>query len=144
MTNKNKAVSKRKDISRIDQDSKKTHGWYVRVVFQGKTHSKFFSDKKHGGKDSSLKVAITWRNHTRAKIGKSQSDKHIVTVAHNNTGIVGVILNEKLNRYEVNWVRPDGHQGKTSISIRKHGKVAALKLAIQKREVENQKRLDAK
>jgi hypothetical protein len=65
MTNKRKRVSKHKDISRIDQESKRTHGWYVRVSFQGKEHSKFFSDKKNGGKESALLAAITWRNNTR-------------------------------------------------------------------------------
>ncbi|MEN8142257.1 MAG: hypothetical protein ABFQ82_01510 [Thermodesulfobacteriota bacterium] len=42
-------LEKHKDVARIDQESKRTHGWYVRVRFKGKTHSKFFSDKKTGG-----------------------------------------------------------------------------------------------
>ena len=142
-TNKKKQVSKHKDIARIDQESKRTHGWYVRVSFQGTTHSKFFSDKKNGGKNSALLAAVTWRDNTRDKIGKPQSDRHMVTVARNSTGIVGVYLNEKLNRYDVSWVTPDGRQGKTSISIKKHGKAAALKLAIQKREEKNNERLTA-
>ena len=143
MTEKRKRVSKHKDIARIDQESKRTHGWYVRVCFQGKTYSKFFSDKKNGGKNSALLAAITWRDNTRNKIGKPQSNRNIVSVANNNTGIVGVFLDGKHNRYNVSWVKPDGRQGKTSVSINKHGKAAALKLAIQKREEENQKRLNA-
>jgi hypothetical protein len=143
MTNKRKRISKHKDISRIDQESKRSHGWYVRVSFQGKDHNKFFSDKKNGGKESALLAAITWRNNTRDKIGKPQSDRNITTVSRNSTGIVGVSLNKKLNRYNVSWVDPEGHQGKTSISIKKHGKAAALKLAIQKREEKNNERLAA-
>ncbi len=30
---------KHKDIARIDQETKRTHGWYVRVRFLGKTHA---------------------------------------------------------------------------------------------------------
>jgi hypothetical protein len=143
MTKKIRATSKYKDITRIDQPSKLTHGWYVRVCFKGKTHSKLFSDKMNGGKDAALKMSIIWRDKTRAKIGKPLSDRHIVTVSNTPTGIVGVRLNEKLQRYEVSWVRPDGSQNKTSVSIKKHGKKTALKLAIQKREEEENKRLIA-
>ena len=143
MTKEIRAVSKQKDIARIDQESKQTHGWYVRITFKGKQHSKFFSDKKNGGKNSSLLAAITWRDNTRTKIGKPQTDRRIVTVSNTPTGIVGVRLNEELQRYEISWVRPDGSQGKTSVSITKHGKKEALKLAIQKREEENSKKLVA-
>jgi hypothetical protein len=143
MTNKRKRISKHKDISRIDQESKRTHGWYVRVCFQGKEHSKFFSDKKNGGKVSALLASITWRDNTRDKIGKPQTDRYITTIARNNTGIVGVYLDEKLNRYEVSWVKLNGRKGGTSVSIKKHGKAAALKLAIQKREEKNNERLAA-
>jgi hypothetical protein len=143
MTNQNDAAFKHKDISRIDQDSKRTHGWYTRISFHGKTYSKFFSDKKSGGKNLALLSALAWRDLTRAKIGKPQSDRHIVTVARNNTGIVGVRLNEKMSRYEVSWVNPDGRQGKTTVSFNKRGKAAALKLAVRKREEKNQKRITA-
>ena len=43
-------LEKHKDVARIDQEDKRTHGWYVRVRFQGTTHSKFFSDGKCGGR----------------------------------------------------------------------------------------------
>ena len=35
-------LEKHKDVARIDQESKRTHGWFVRVKFMGKTHTKFF------------------------------------------------------------------------------------------------------
>ena len=119
-------LKKHKDIARIDQESKKTHGWYVRVRFKGKVHSKFFSDKKSGGKSSSLLSAIAWRDKTEKKLGKVRTNKHMVTVSNSGTGVVGVRLNEKLNRYEVSWVNDQGTQGKTSVSIAKHGKKKAF------------------
>ena len=59
MTNKKNTTKKHKDIARIDQESKGTFGWYVRVGFEGKQHSKFFSDKINGGKNSALRAAIS-------------------------------------------------------------------------------------
>lgn len=122
-------LERHKDIARIDQESKRTHGWYVRVRFGGTTHSKFFSDRKCGGRYSSLLSAMAWRDQIEAKFGKIRSDKHIVTVSHSSTGVVGVRLNEKMNRYEVSWVTSQGKQGKTSVSIGRHGKDKAFALA---------------
>lgn len=136
-----KILEKHKDVARIDQEDKRTHGWYVRVRFMGKTHSKFFSDGKYGGRYSSLLAALAWRDETEAKIGKIRTDKHIVTVSNTKTGVVGVRLNEKLNRYEVSWVNDIGKQGKTSVSIRKHGKNKAFELACQIRKEKEAERL---
>ncbi len=136
-------LEKHKDIARIDQEEKRTHGWYVRVRFYGKTHSKFFSDRKCGGRYSSLLAALAWRDKTEAKIGKIRTDKHVVTVSNTKTGVVGVRLNEKLNRYEVSWVTPAGKQGKTSVSIAKHGKKKAFERACAIRKKKEMERLAA-
>ena len=139
MENKEQVLlEKHKDIARIDQESKKTHGWYVRVRFLGTTHSKFFSDKKCAGKNSSLLLAISWRDKTEKKLGKARTNKHMVMVSNSGTGVVGVRMNEKLNRYDVSWVNDLGKQGKTSVSIFKHGKKKALSIACAiRREKEN-------
>ncbi len=131
-------LERHKDIARIDQESKRTHGWYVRVRFQGATHSKFFSDKKCGGRYSSLLSAIAWRDSTEKSLGKIRTNKHLVTVSNSGTGVVGVRLNSRFNRYEVSWVTTEGKQGKTSVSIRKHGRENAfLKACKIRREKES-------
>jgi hypothetical protein len=132
---------KHKDIARIDQASKRTYGWYARVRFKGETHSKFFSDGKHDGRDASLLTAIAWRDSTEKAIGKPRTDRNIVSVSRKNAGVVGVRLNEKLNKYEVSWVTPDGKQGKTSVSILKHGKDNAFRIACEKRKEKEMERL---
>ena len=132
-----------KDIARIDQLTKKTYGWYVRVRFQGKNHSKFFSDGKHGGRNAALLSAIAWRDNTEKKIGKPRTDRHIVTLSNTVTGVVGVRLNEKLNRYEVSWVNKQGKQGKTSVSLRRHGKQKAFAMACEIRQKKEAERLGA-
>lgn len=138
---KKMVLDKHKDIARIDQESKRTHGWYVRVRFEGKTHSKFFSDKKCGGRYSSLLSAIAWRDNTEQSLGKLRTNKHVVTVGHSGTGVVGVRLNKDKNRYEVSWVTPQGKQGKTSVSIAKHGKEKAFARACAIRQEKERQRL---
>lgn len=135
-------LEKHKDIARIDQESKRTHGWYVRVRFLGRTHSKFFSDKKCGGRYSSLLSAISWRDKVEKKLGKIRTNKHMVTVSNSTTGVVGVRLNEKLGRYEVSWVTQQGKQGKTSVSIKKHGKKSAFTKACSIRKEKERSRLE--
>ncbi len=134
-------LQKQKDIARIDQDSKRTHGWYVRVRFQGTTHAKFFSDKKCGGQYSSLLSAIAWRDTTERQLGKIRTNKHLVTVSNSVTGVVGVRLNDNFNRYEVSWVTAEGKQGKTSVSIRKYGKEGAFVRACSIRQEKERIRL---
>ncbi|MFN2366515.1 MAG: AP2/ERF family transcription factor [Desulfurivibrionaceae bacterium] len=136
-------LEKHKDVARIDQESKRTHGWYVRVRFLGKTHSKFFSDKKNGGRYSSLLSALAWRDKKEKELGKQRTDRHLVTVSNTSTGVVGVRLNEKLGRYEVSWVNKDGKQGKTSVSVAKHGKKKAFERACEIRKKKEAIRLAA-
>ena len=66
----------------------------------------------------------------------------MVTVSNSSTGVVGVRLNEKLNRYEVSWVTHQGKQGKTSVSIKKHGKKAAFAKASSIRQGKERSRLE--
>ncbi len=139
----NLLVEKHKDIARIDQEKKRTHGWYVRVRFRGKTYSKFFSDRKCGGRYSSLLSALAWRDKTEVKLGKQRTDKHVVTVTSSKSGVVGVRLNEKMNRYEVSWVTATGKQGKTSVSIARHGKKEAFAKACEIRKIKEAERLSA-
>lgn len=52
-----------KGISRIDQDERRTHGWYVRVRLRsGRYASKLFSDKSHGSKKKALDAAAAYRD----------------------------------------------------------------------------------
>jgi hypothetical protein len=132
-----------KDIARIDQESKRTYGWYARVNWRGIQHRRFFSDKKLGGKNSALLAAIAWRDSTYVRIGKPWSNLHQISVASNSTGVVGVRLNEKLNRFEVSWVNQVGKQGKTSVSIQKYGRRKAFERARAIRREKEAARLSA-
>ena len=123
-------LEKNKDIARLDQPEKKTHGWYVRVRFKGTTYCKFFSDKKAGGRQVALLAAISWRNAKERELGKPRTDRHMVTAGNTGTtGIIGVVFDQKRARYVATWVTPEGKQGKTSVSILKHGREKAFEIA---------------
>lgn len=68
-------TNERRGISRIDQPSKHTFGWYVRVRVADKVHSKFFPDNKFGGKGKSLRAAQTHRDQLMRARGKSSNGK---------------------------------------------------------------------
>jgi hypothetical protein len=46
-----------KGVSRIDQEEKNNHGWFVRLMRDGERYSAFFADKKNGGKGKALALA---------------------------------------------------------------------------------------
>ena len=58
-------------VSRIDQPSKRTHGWFARVYLGGKTFSKFFADKALGGVRPALLAA---RAHRAAVLAASRGE----------------------------------------------------------------------
>ncbi|MBU0485041.1 MAG: AP2 domain-containing protein [Proteobacteria bacterium] len=132
---------KHKDIARIDQEAKCTHGWYVRVRHLGKPHVKFFSDRKNGGRSAALSGALAWRDAKEIELGKKRTDRNIVTTSNNNTGVVGVRFNEKMNRYEISWVTKEGKSGKTSVSTKKCGKEQAFDRACAIRMKKEEERL---
>ena len=54
-------------ISRIDQESTRTHGYFVRVGYHRTKegawrpkHRAFFGDASHGGKEKAFKAAVKW------------------------------------------------------------------------------------
>ena len=64
-------------ISRIDQPTTRTHGYFVRVGYRKTTKgwrpkaSAFFGDASHGGKTSALKAAERWlKQNKRAATAK--------------------------------------------------------------------------
>jgi hypothetical protein len=54
-------------VSRIDQESTRTHGYFVRVGYHRTKegawrpkHRAFFGDASHGGKDKAFKASVKW------------------------------------------------------------------------------------
>ena len=67
-------------ISRIDQDSTRTHGFVVRLGYSRTSsggwrprHQAFFGDATHGGKRGALRAAEAWREDALASERKRGS-----------------------------------------------------------------------
>ncbi|HWP45194.1 MAG TPA: AP2 domain-containing protein [Blastocatellia bacterium] len=135
------AKSGYKGISRIDQESRNTYGWYVRVTFNGQQRSKFFSDEANGGRKKALEKAIEYRNQAEAELGRPRTDRTVVGRSpRNRSGIIGVqrktrvyvnANGEKVERhfYEVTWNPWPGKLCRTWVSIDELGEKEALRRA---------------
>ncbi|HKQ06022.1 MAG TPA: AP2 domain-containing protein [Blastocatellia bacterium] len=140
-----------KGISRIDQPSRNTFGWYVRVMFNGKQVSKFFSDKVHGSKRQALDAAVTYRDEAEKKLGRPRTDRQVIARQTRNTsGIVGVQRRTKVVRtkdgerivskyYVVTWNPEPGRVETIFVPVEKYGERGALLKACSiRREKEKQ------
>ena len=136
--NKGMAKSGYKGISRIDQPSKNTHGWYVRVTFNGEKRVKFFSDAAHGGKDSALEQAVKYRNESELELGKPRTDRLVIARnPRNRSGFTGIQRKTKVvdtpegqrivsDVYEVTWNPWPGRLCRVWVQIDELGERAAL------------------
>ncbi len=133
-----------KGISRIEQPEKFTFGWYVRFRYHGQVKSKFFSDKKYGGRDKAFMKAKSYYKKQMRRIFKKITGEEVKRIPNtilvtkhksNNTGIVGI---QKIKRkrktggyyraYRVAW--KEGDKVKTKFfSIEKYGDKEAFAMA---------------
>ena len=130
-------ASGHKGISRIDSTKNKTHGWYVRVQFLGKTYAKFFSDSSHGGRQKALSNAVKHRNQIEKQLGKPRTDRTVTAKnSRNRSGVQGVkqVQKGKAQVYEVTWSPSPGTVDRTTVSIRKYGEEEAFKRACRIRQ----------
>lgn len=72
----------RRGISRIDQDSTRTHGYFVRVGWQrrrdgsyGPQFRAFFGDVSYGGKRRALRAARAWLAASTALLAKAKQKR---------------------------------------------------------------------
>lgn len=135
------ASSGHKNISRIDQPSRNTVGWYVRVKFNLDSRVQFFSDRAHGGTDKALLAAIRARNRFERELGKPRTDRVVVgRTRRNKSDVAGVRRRKRTydsrgkqrtvaNSYVVNWSPEPGRPKQVSISISEFGEQEAFRRA---------------
>jgi len=122
------ASSKIKGISRIDYPGSGT-GWFARVTFEGKTHSRYFADASHGGTDKALEKAVRWRNVKEKALGKPRTDRHLAAGGGRSaTGVPGVYRAK--NSFVVAWSPKPGDLVREFVSIREYGEEKALERAV--------------
>ena len=117
-------------ISRIDQESKNQHGWYVRMRFRGQPISRFFSDQKHAGTDEALVAAKEWRDRTFHELGRPSTRRRVVKLGKPNQGIRRVD-GPHGPVYEVTWAPAPGKVSRTTVSINRHGEDGAFLMALK-------------
>ncbi len=113
-----------KGISRIDAPNRNEHCWLVRATKDSVTYSKSFADKKYGGKDKALKIAVEYRdklykaldidlNKPRKRGFREFPYPFFTKKANNKTGVVGVYRTTKT-------VEKQTPEGKKTVVVRDH------------------------
>lgn len=136
-------TTKHKNVTRVDQPSKNTHGFNVRIQWKGDLHTKFFSDNVCGDRLSALHDAIQWRDATEKSIGKPHTTRQVIGLSsRNKTGVIGVRRRKRGNTevYEATWITDEGKVGRTTYSIARHGERKAFKMAVKARTEHESKR----
>lgn len=125
-------------ISRIDQPEKHNHGYYVRLTRNGKTQSKFFSDKSSGGKRAARRAA---KEHEAELLEQAAllKKKRPKPSARNTSGKVGVSLTsygsgpDASQYWQAAWVDNKGRRRSAKYSVKKYGEEKAKRLAMRAR-----------
>jgi hypothetical protein len=121
-----------KNITRMEYEG--PHGWWVRFKYDNKSFSKFFNDKKYGGKEFAFLSAYAWMKNTKEKEGIPNTPYLVGGGARSNTGVRGVSYSASSNSYFASWNDANGKPAASSFSVKKYGKKKAFKLACAKRE----------
>lgn len=132
-------------VTRVDNESSRTHGWLVTIQRRGVIFRKQFSDGVLGGKARSLAAAKAYRDEIVEKHPPLSRREHAEIVKKNNkSGVVGVCRYcasetsqkpsaEKRWFWVASWVLPDGRAKRVKFSVKKYGEEGAFKMAVKAR-----------
>ena len=88
---------KPKNVFRIDiepseenPDRHPTHGWQVRIKRQKEQHTKYFSDKRHGGREEALEKAVAYRDELLEELPDPMDPVQRSAEARSKTGVIGL------------------------------------------------------
>jgi hypothetical protein len=136
-------MSKHHHVVRIDiepsEDSPRrssTHGWQVRVSHDGTRKTKFFADRKYGGREAALQLAIDHRDELLEARPEPSGPVERRPQKRSTSGVAGVRLAFKNETayIEANWVGEDG-RSVTSYSVGRWGLRKATWQACKSRAV---------
>ena len=136
--------SKTPGICRIDQQHKRTHGFFVRVRRKGKTHSAFFTDLRYGGKAEALAAAQAHQLKLAAKLGSPvQMSRRAWAEIRRRKGSCSIVGVQKLvvrrgkrpvTYWKATW-SPEPYVVRRKVfSVKKFGARKAKRLAIRARQ----------
>ena len=106
-----------------------THGWLVRVRRQGVRTSKFFSDKKYGGREAALyEHSVPYRDHLLKTLPEPDDPVLRSAEARSHSGVIGLhflhkdIGNGTRKPYiQLSWIDANGKRHSASYSVEKWG-----------------------
>jgi len=124
---------KPKNVFRIDieptdehPDRHPTHGWQVRIKRQKKQHTKYFSDKRFGGRDAALEKAIEYRDELLETLPEPMDPVRRSAEARSKTGVIGLNFCWKDDGsgtpkpyVQLSWLEEDGTRRSAAYSVRK-------------------------
>ncbi len=130
-------------ITRIDQDEKKNHGYYVRLGPKGHHFVKYFADKINGGRRKALDLARAYRAEVIPLLPPGYMDslagrRPRASIPH--SGVVGVrhsidkVDGHRYVYWNADWRDAFGRRRVAKFSIAQYGNKTALRLAIWARQ----------
>lgn len=132
-------------ISRIDDDTYRTHAWRVSLRRYGKTHVRNFPDKKCGGKRKALQQAKQYRDELiKQHPPMTRQEFADIRRSNNKSGITGVYCYAKpyylkggekreIWYWEANWPTSVNGSEHIAFSVKEYGEERARSLAIRAR-----------
>ena len=135
----------RRNIRRIDNETNRTHAWFVQVQRNSRIVKKMFSDGVYGGKRKALQAAIRFHAQLLATVPAYayQIGRRSILRRNNTSGIPGVgrydvIDNPHTGRRVVFWLAFwDDEQGirrSRKFSVLRYGERKAKQLAVAERK----------
>ena len=133
-------------ISRIDQPSRGTHGWLVRLQRNGVRHQEFFSDAAWNGTRPALARARQYRDRLLAHAERVSERRTVVRTQttiteRNQSGVIGVSRisqtgpnGASYHFWQATWSPSPGERKSARFSILKLGEEEAFRLACEARE----------
>ena len=140
---KRRKSKRMRGISRIDQQEKRTHGFFVRLQRRGISHNAFFADQSYGGKRRALWAAQMYFRVLERKHRPITRKRRAELVGRKGkSGIIGVqrAIVKRLGQprrvyWQANW-SPRSHVVKRrAFSVHKFGERKARALAIRARRI---------
>ncbi len=124
---------KPKNVFRIDiepseenPDRHPTHGWQVRIKRQKEQHTKYFSDKRHGGREEALEKAVEYRDELIEELPEPMDPVQRSAEARSKTGVIGLNFCWKDDGsgtpkpyVQLSWLEDDDTRRSAAYSVRK-------------------------
>ena len=130
-----------RNIHRIDEETNRTHCWFVTVQRRGKKYTKRFTDGVYGGKRKALQKAKVWRDEMTARHPPMTKKQYVSIKRKNNrSGVPGVCRYARVSvlstgevserwYWVASWAVAYKRTRQVKFSIDKYGEEGAFKKA---------------